>query len=312
MLMRALRSVFVLWVPILLSLLLAAPEARAQIDLQGHRGARGLLPENTIAGVVEALDHAVQTIELDVVISADGEVVVSHEPWMSGAICRTPAGDDVTAEDERSFNIFQMTYEEVAAFDCGSRGHADFPRQRQTAAAKPLLRQLIRIADGYTQRMKQALPLYNVEIKSHPDGDGRYHPDPEDFARLVYDVLAEEDVLDRSSVQSFDPRSLQAVRALDPSMRLALLVSNDLGYAVNLERLGFVPEIYSPNYDLVDEALLDSAHADGLLVIPWTVNDRGAMRELLELGVDGLITDYPDVGRAVVDEFEEEAGATQR
>ena len=310
--MRVDRSVTAVWALILLFSPFAAPDARAQIDLQGHRGARGLMPENTIVGVLEALDHGVRTIELDVVISADHEVVVSHEPWMSSSICRTPEGVDVTVENERSFNIFRMSYAEVAAFDCGSRGHADFPEQRPTAAAKPLLRRVIRVADGYAQRTQREPPLYNVEIKSHPDGDGRFHPTPEDFARLLYNVLAAEDVLERSNIQSFDPRSLGAVRDIDPAVRLALLVSNDLGYAANLERLGFEPEIYSPNYPLVDAALIDSAHAGGLLVIPWTVNDRETMWELLELGVDGLITDYPDVGRAVVDAFVEAAGAMQR
>lgn len=275
----------------------------AQIDLQGHRGARGLLPENTIPSILAALDHGVDTIELDVVISADEEVVVSHEPWMSSAICRTPQGADVTAANEHALNIYEMTYDEVAAFDCGGRGHAGFPQQRPTAAAKPLLRHVLRVADGYAHRTGRPLPQYNVEIKSNPDTDGRYHPDPETFAHLVHEVLATEDVVARSYVQSFDPRSLQAMREIDPSVQLALLVSNELGYAGNLDRLGFVPEIYSPNQRLADAALVESAHADGVLVIPWTVNDREAMEDLLRLGVDGIITDYPDLGRDVVDAF---------
>lgn len=284
----------------------------AQIDLQGHRGARGLLPENTIPSFLAALDHGVDTIELDVVISADERVVVSHEPWMSSAICRTPQGADVTAANEHALNIYEMTYDDVAAFDCGGRGHDGFPRQRPTAAAKPVLRHVLRVADGYAERTGRPLPRYNVEIKSNPDTDGRYHPGPEAFARLVHDVLATEDALERSYVQSFDPRSLQAMREIDPSVQLALLVSNDLGYAANLDRLGFTPKIYSPNQRLVDAALVESAHTDGVLVIPWTVNDREAMEDLLRLGVDGIITDYPEIGREVVDAFADDMHMERR
>lgn len=279
---------------------LAAP-AFAQIDLQGHRGARGLLPENTIPSVIAALDHGVDTIELDVVVSSDEMVVVSHEPWMSSAICRTPDGRNVTEEDEHAFNIYTMTYAEAAAFDCGARGHADFPQQRPRASAKPLLREVILISDGYAQRTGRTLPNYNIEIKSRPDGDGTYHPEPEDFVRLVYDILKDEDVLERSNVQSFDLRPLRVLRELDPSIRLALLVGNEDGYGANIDRLGFLPEIYSPNFGLVDSALVAAAHSDGLLLIPWTVNERAEMDALLRLGVDGLITDYPDIGREAID-----------
>ncbi len=280
-----------------------ATPASAQIDLQGHRGARGLLPENTIPSVIAALDHGADTIELDVVISADGEVVVSHEAWMSAAICRTPDGGDISTEEERSFNIFELTYAEVAAFDCGGRGHREFPRQQPMAAAKPLLRAVVRLADGYAMRSSRPLPRYNIEIKSSPGGDGRFHPGPDLFVRIVYDLLEEEGLLDRTNVQSFDPRPLRVLRELDASLRLAFLVSNDDGYSANLERLGFRPEIYSPRHDLVDAELVNTAHNHGVLIIPWTVNDSAEMERLLELGVDGIITDYPDMGRDVIDAF---------
>ncbi len=280
------------------------PTGRAAIDLQGHRGARGLLPENSIPSILKALDLNVETVEVDVVITRGGEVLVSHEPWMSSVICRTPDGDAVQEADERSFNLYELDYDEISAFDCGGRGHPAFPDQVPTAVSKPLLLDVIRIADGYAHVTNRAAPRYNVEIKSAPDHDGIYHPAPDSFARTVYDVLDGEGVVGRSTVQSFDPRPLRALRALDASVTIALLVSNTDGFEANVDRLGFTPDAYSPMYGLVDPALMDAADSAGVNVIPWTVNDREDMERLLELGVHGLITDYPDVGREVVDAYE--------
>ncbi len=275
----------------------------ADVDLQGHRGARGLLPENSVPSMLAALDHGVRTLEVDVVVTQDAEVLVSHEPWMSSVICRTPEGEAVSEEEERSYNLFELDADEIAAFDCGSRGHPAFPRQRPTAVWKPLLRDVIRIADGYAHVTGRDAPRYNVEIKSAPGGDHIYHPAPDSFARLVYDVLADEGVLDRTTVQSFDPRAIRAVRAIAPNLTVALLVNNDDGFELNIQLLGFKPDVYSPNQRLVDRALLDAARAEDVDVIPWTVNVREDMDRLLRLGVHGIITDYPEVGREAVDDF---------
>lgn len=279
------------------------PAGANAIDLQGHRGARGLLPENSVPSVLKALDFGVKTVELDVVVTRDRHVVVSHEPWMSSIICRTPDGDPVTQDAERSFNLYEMDYDRVAGFDCGSRGHPDFPDQRPTAVSKPLLRDLLRISEGYALVTGRSAPHYNVEIKSAPGQDEVFHPDPNTFARLVYDVLAGEDVLDRTTIQSFDTRPLTAMRALDPSLTLALLVSNEEGLEANLAQLGFTPDVYSPHHRLVDDALMEASRAAQVDVVPWTVNDREEMMRLLHLGVDGLITDYPDEGREVVQSY---------
>lgn len=281
-----------------------APAEVAEIDLQGHRGARGLLPENSIPGFLKALDLGVTTLEMDVVITRDGEVLVSHEPWMSSVICRTPDGTPVHEDDERRFNIFELEYAETAAFDCGARGHPDFPDQRPTAVSKPLLRDVLRIADGYAHVTGREAPRFNVEIKSSPERDSVYHPAPAAFARIVYDTIEDEGVLERTTIQSFDPRSLRAVHDIDPSVSLALLVSNEDGFQANMRRLDFRPQVYSPNYGLVDETLMSAARASGVDVIPWTVNDRVEIERLLRLGVRGLITDYPDLGKEVIEDFQ--------
>ncbi|MFQ5572128.1 MAG: glycerophosphodiester phosphodiesterase family protein, partial [Rhodothermales bacterium] len=267
-------------------------------DLQGHRGARGLRPENTIPAFLHALELGVTTLEMDVVIAKDGTVVVSHEPWFSGTICSLPSGEPVPIDRHKEYRIFEMTYDEVARFDCGSRGHFRFPRQQRMKAAKPRLRDVIEAAETYVRKHRRPPVQYNIETKSRPEWDGVFHPDPVTFTLGLYDVLLQTGVKDRTTLQSFDVRTLQAARRADQAWRLALLVDaeNDLGLAANIETLGFTPHIYSPHYRLVDEALLREAHTHSMLVIPWTVNTLEEMQRLKALGVDGLITDYPDIG----------------
>ena len=266
--------------------------------MQGHRGARGLLPENTVPAFLKAVDLGVTTLEMDVVVTQDAQVVVSHEPWFSGVTCSLPSGEPVPAEEERAHRIYAMTYEETTRYDCGRRGHPHFPRQQPQPATKPLLRDVFAAAEAHARSLGRTPLYYNIETKSTPDGDGVFHPDPETFTRLVYDVVAAAGVTARTILQSFDVRTLQSARRLDPGWRLSLLVAaqTDCGLEANLELLGFVPEIYSPDYRLVDAALVEAAHARAMRVLPWTVNTLDEMRHLKALGVDGLITDYPDLG----------------
>ena len=279
--------------------------AHPTIDLQGHRGARGLLPENTIPSFKKALDYGVTTLELDVVVSADSQVVVSHEPWFSSAICTDPAGRRIAHEDERSFNIFTMPYDSIRAFDCGSIGNPNFPGQEAVAVGKPLVDDVLVELERYVSETGRPQPVYNIEVKSRPEFDGTFTPEPATFARLVHDAIVRHGVADRTVVQSFDPRALQAMRNIDGDIKLALLVDNDLGLPENLERLGFTPDVYSPHQRLVDEELVSAAHDNGMEVIPWTINEPDAMQRLLDLGVDGLITDYPDRAAEVLEAFPE-------
>lgn len=274
-------------------------------DVQGHRGARGLAPENTLPAFRRALALGVTTLELDTVISADEQVVVSHDPWMSSVICSHPDGRPVREDEAERLRIYAMPYAEVARFDCGRRGHPTFPRQQRQVAPKPLLHDVIQFAEVYAREHDRPPVYYNVETKSTPVGDGQLHPSPEEFVRLLYEVVEEEGIAERFTLQSFDVRTLQEARRRDLPIRLALLVEDmcteDGGPSptdhlrAGLDALGFLPDIYSPNYRLVDRAVLERAHAAGMLVIPWTVNDRADMERLEALGVDGLITDYPDV-----------------
>ena len=270
------------------------------IDIQGHRGARGLLPENSLPGMALALELGVTTLELDVAVSADGQVVLSHEPWFNHEICSRPDGSPVPDHEELTYSLGHMTYAEIAQFDCGSRGNPRFPDQQPTPTVKPLLAEVIELAEGFDRQPGLDPIRYNIEIKSSPARDSVYTPRPPAYARALYNVLVRHGVLDRTTVQSFDPRSLEATYAIDPLVTLAFLVDNDDGLAANLDRLTFTPDIYSPHQRLVSAAMVAEAHRRGVQVIPWTVNDEDAMRALLDMGVDGLISDYPDRALAVV------------
>jgi glycerophosphoryl diester phosphodiesterase len=283
------------------------------VDLQGHRGARGLAPENTIPAFRRALEIGVTTLEMDVVISEDGAVVVSHEPWMSHQICSLPSGAPVPEDEEKEHNLYRMPYAEIEQYDCGRRQHPDFPRQETQPAAKPLLRDVIAMAETYVADHDRPPVFYNIEIKSRPAWDGDFHPPPEAFARRVLDVVRKRGVGARTTIQSFDVRALRATRRLrldraaETGVQLALLVVDGTADSLpdQLEGLGFTPAVYSPDHRSVDAALLRAAHDRGLRVVPWTVNDRDEMQRLVRLGVDGLITDYPDVAQDVLNAMEE-------
>lgn len=264
------------------------------LDIQGHRGCRGLYPENTIAGFIHALDLGVNTLEMDVVITKDSLVLLSHEPWFSHEIAIGPDSVPISADEEKDHRIFEMTYEQTRGYEVGLREHERFADQKKVAAQKPLLQDVIRAADKHALSTNRPLPYYNIETKSTPEGDNVFHPEPDTFSDLLVKVLKDENILDRAYVQSFDPRTLQYIHKTYPEVKLVLLIENTRSPKENLENLGFKPEVYSPNFRLVDEELVSFCQNKQMKLIPWTVNEKSEMENLIRLGVDGLITDYPN------------------
>ncbi len=268
----------------------APVQTPAGFDWQGHRGCRGILPENTVPAFLKALDYPeVTTLELDLAVSKDNQLIVSHEPWFNPVICRQPNGDSISRRDAEKFLIYQLTAAEIREFDCGSWGNPRFPKQQKMKAHKPTLREVVEAV-----RVKRSNILWNIEIKSQPQWDGERHPPVEEFARLVIAELNNLGIEKNAVVQSFDVRALQAMRQQAPEIRLAFLIENVRGFDFNLEKLGFTPAIYSPYYQLVSKKLVRKCRANNMKLIPWTVNDVPAMRGLIHLGVDGIITDYPN------------------
>ncbi len=275
-----------------------------KFDVQGHRGARGLKPENTVSAFLTALDYGVTTLELDVVITKDKQVVVSHEPWMHHAICLMPDGKPIPQRDEKKHNIYQLTYDQVRQYDCGTIGNPKFPEQEKAKASKPLLSDVIVAAETHIKSFTRYEVDYNIEIKSEEELDRAFQPSPEEFSDLVYTLIDQYLPLDRVVIQSFDFRVLRYFHEKYPHVRLAALVENTKSAEENLKELGFIPSVYSPYFKLLTNSIVKELRTKivttsdkkrvTMRVIPWTVNEEKDMLVLKGMGVDGFITDYPD------------------
>lgn len=266
-----------------------------KFDLQGHRGARGLSPENTIQAFKKALDLKVNTVELDVVISKDNKVVVSHEPYLNYDIVLDAKGERITKKQGLAFNFYENNYKEIKKYDVGSLGNARFPEQEKVAAYKPLLSEVISFAENINPQI-----FYNIEIKSTPNDEKKgYQPNVAVFSDLVIAQLKKFKLpAKRVTLQSFDPRVIEYIHATYPEYKLAFLTyQND--FKTNMKMLSFVPDIYSPYYILLNKNEVDTIHNSKMKVIPWTVNKKEDMLNLLNLGVDGIITDYPNIAIAL-------------
>lgn len=271
--------------------------AATTFDKQGHRGCRGLMPENTIPAMLHALDLHVTTLEMDAVVTKDQQLVVSHEPFFNHEITTKPDGSFVTEAEETTLNIYRMTYEEVLRYDVGTKPHPRFPHQKKIAAVKPLLGQLIDSVLSYVQQHQLPMPYFNIETKSLPFSDNIYHPAPAQIVELLVKLIKEKKIESYVIIQSFDFRTLQYLHQHYPQIKTAMLIEDDdkRGIEKQMEALGFVPTIYSPHYSLVNEALIQYCHERHIKVIPWTVNTKEEIEHLRKMGVDGIISDYPDL-----------------
>lgn len=269
--------------------------AQDKLDLQAHRGGRGLMPENTIPAMKNAIDFHVTTLEMDIAITKDNQPVLSHDPYMSPDFVTKPDGKPVMAAEAKNYKIYTLNYDEVRKFEVGTRYNSKFPRQQKMITYKPLLKDLIDSVEAYAKAKNRPAPFYNIETKTSPQGDGIYHPAPEEFMKVLMPVITGKGIENRVIIQSFDPRTLEIVHRDYPAIQTALLVENADGLQKNLARLTFLPTIYSPYYLLVKEDLVKECHQKGIRIIPWTVNSKSIIDTLIEQGVDGIITDYPDL-----------------
>ncbi len=280
----------------LFSLLSFSQIAVSQLSLEAHRGGRGLYPENTIEAMKFAMElHGTNTLELDLCISKDKKVVVSHDVYFHQNITTTPQGKYLTAEEAKTYLLYQMNYDSIRKYDVGLKPHPDFPRQQRFAAIKPLLADLVDEAEKLAIKQGREI-FYNMEIKSRKSGDGKEHPSPEEFADIVYQVLKEKGIVSRTVIQSFDMRSLQVVHRKYPDVKLSLLTGKNAASPQQmLDRLGFNPSVYSPEYHTVSAETIAFCHERNIKVLPWTVNTKEEIAQLIDLGVDGIISDYPDL-----------------
>src|SRR6476469_2847957 len=158
-------------------------------DKEGHRGCRGLMPENTIPAMMKALELGVTTLEMDAVITADSQVILSHEPFFNHDITTKSDGTTIPEGEERNYNIFKMTYAETQTFDVGLKPNSRFPKQQKMAATKPRLGDVIDRVEAYIKENKLPPVGYNIETKSTPATDGIFHPKPDVFVQLLMQVI---------------------------------------------------------------------------------------------------------------------------
>ncbi len=268
-------------------------------EIQGHRGCRGLMPENTIPAFKKAINLGVQTLELDVVVSKDKQVVVSHDPFFNPDCTTDPNGNFITKKTIG--NLYLLDYQEIKKYDVGSRGNKNFPEQQKIITYKPLLQDMIRECEKYA-KAKGLKPLkYNIEIKSEEKEYGISQPQVEEFSSLVYEIISTELPAERVNLQSFDYNVLrfwhkQMEEGKYKKIALSVLIepTDENDVQINLKKLGFKPEIWSPYFAQVNDIRVKELHDLGIKIIPWTVNKREDMEKMKAFGCDGLISDYPD------------------
>ncbi|TZF86222.1 glycerophosphodiester phosphodiesterase (plasmid) [Pedobacter sp. BS3] len=267
-----------------------------KFDYEAHRGGRGLMPENTIPAMKHAIDLNVTTLELDMNITKDKKVVVSHDPYFNPDITTTPEGKHLTMSEARKRLLYSMTYDSIRKYDVGIKPDPHFPQRKNVAVVKPLLADLIDEAEAYAATKGRKM-FYDMEIKSSKAGDNIRHPEPEEFVNLVFKVLKDKKVLDRTVIQSFDIRPLQIIHKRYPEVKLSYLVGKKTAADVNkrMEELGFNPYIYSVQYDAITPEMVKACHDRNIKIIAWTPNTEQDFKALTDMGVDGIITDYPNL-----------------
>lgn len=307
--MNALLPTRLLFIALAILSACAAPSPQVEpipmdeFDIQGHRGSRGHLPENSIPGFILALEQGATTLELDLVVSADSQLVVNHEPWLNPELCLTPEGEPVREQGE--WNLYRMPMKEIRQCDCGSRPHPRFTSQKQMAVNRPALWEVVQVSDHMRTRRDSIKPAYNIELKFDEDDVHTFYPEAEDFANLVIVELTALGIQERATLQSFSAKALDAVHARAPEISTSWLTDDNAPVKEQVQRLTFVPTIYSPNHNTLTAQRVAEARSMGMKVIPWTVNEPERMKELIEMGVNGIITDYPDLLWSVVTEVEE-------
>ncbi len=303
--------------------LLVMTGAVQAIDLQGHRGARGLLPENTLPAFAQALSIGVTTLELDTAVTKDGVVVVSHDATLNPDITREPDGQWLARKD---IAIHSLTFTQLGQYDVGRiRPHSSYA-QRFSAQQPMDDTRMPRLADVFalTRRAGNHTVRFNIETKISPEHPGRTLP-PAEFARALIKLVRDERLESRVTIQSFDWRTLQVVQQEAPQITTVYLsaqqpwqnniraqdASSPWTAGLHVSRHGgSVPQmikaaggtVWSPYFGEITQKTVREARQLGLKVVVWTVNEPSDINRMLDLGVDGIISDYPDRMRRIVAE----------
>ena len=255
--------------------------------IYGHRGARGLFPENTLEGIKNTLKLPINGIELDIVVSKDNNLLVSHNPFAHPEFCLDHLGDEVF-KNELVNNFYLMNYEQIQQFNVGTKQHPDFPHQQKLNSKVPLLTEVYDLLNNKTDKN---FTLF-LEVKCDSSS---YYPPINHYADLVYNFLCTHPFKGKLIVKSFDIDFMNAFYAKSKDkFHLGLLVENKNHIIENLKSLNFKPDFYNPEYTLIDEQLVTELHSKDIKIVTWTINHQIDYQQMVNLNVDGVITDYPN------------------
>ena len=256
-------------------LLLAAEPSR--IVVHGHRGARARLPENTIPAFEYAIKEGANAIELDLQVTKDNILVVSHDPTLHPPICTGPQPSAV---------IRQLTAAQLREWDCGAVKNPGYPQQQAVPGTRlPTFDEVLKLASRGNFD-------FNIEMKSYPERP-EYTPAPDEYAKMVWDRVRAHKLEKRAIVQSFDWRTLVALRKIAPDVRISALTEKDTRAYAEIAKDAGNAQIVAPQYGLVTPEKVAAAHAAGLQVVPWTANTVEVWDKLIAAKVDGIISDDP-------------------
>ena len=257
--------------------------AQNTIMVVGHRGCRGVMPENTIEGFREAMKRGVDGIEWDVVVNNQGQLVISHEPYFHKDFCFNSQGDPI--EDETRYNIYRMSQMQIKGFDCGTKFHKGFPEQQKIKTSKPLLKEVINMVPEI--RSKRIF----FEIKSDEPKYGISQPFPEDYASLILNEVSRYK-LRSICYMSFDKNILEELHKLNPKLNLVYL-SEKKGIKKSLKELSFKPNSVGLYYRTINKRTVNILRDLDIGIYAWTVNQIEDGHKMMSFAIDGIITDYP-------------------
>ena len=250
--------------------------AAPHILVHGHRGARAIYPENTIPAFEYAIKIGADVLEMDVAVTKDNVLVISHDPHINAEICKGP---------HPGIAIHELTLAELREYDCGALKNPHFPKQQPVPGTRiPTLDEVLSLSRGNSVQ-------FNIETKSFPDHP-ELTPTPDVFASMLLDVIRKHKLESRSIVQSFDFRTLHAMKHLAPDIRLSALWEGAARPFVDIAREGEAG-IISPLFKLVTPEQVKAAHHASIQVVPWTADASADWKMLIDAGVDAIITDDP-------------------
>lgn len=259
------------------TILMSSAADTKRILVHGHRGARAMRPENTIPAFEYAIKAGVDALEMDMAVTKDNVIVISHDPILEPPVCTGPQPRAV---------IHELTLAQVRQWDCGAVQNPNFPKQQPVPGTRmPTLDQVLSLSvEGNFD--------FNIETKSFPDKP-QYTPPPEEFVRLFLVQVRKHHLEKRVMLQSFDFRTLVASKKMAPEIRRSALTEFDQRDFVTIAHEGGDAQIISPNYQLVTKQKVEAAHKAGIQVVPWTVDTEADWDKMIDAGVDAIISDDP-------------------